>query len=300
MYIKKDRTNIFFAIVVFLATLISFMSAQAVANADAVGTDTGIPLSTTHNTRDLGGIINENGEVIRPFAIIRSDSLNKLSAADAATLQNTYHVTNIIDFRSDAEVTAQPDANKAMFFYQHKGISPQLYYLDPNNSIKSLVSKIKNGDQTGDQMMIDMYAYIADSKQSISAYKALFQTLLTNDNATLYHCTSGKDRTGVATALILSALNVDRGVINANYLESNTYRQATIDADLAKAKKYTKDQKVLDILQDMESVKQPYLDAYFNELNAKYGSVNDYLHNQLGLTDQDIQTLQAKYLVNNN
>lgn len=276
------------------------MSAQAVANADAVGTDTGIPLSTTHNTRDLGGIINENGEVIRPFAIIRSDSLNKLSAADAATLQNTYHVTNIIDFRSDAEVTAQPDANKAMFFYQHKGISPQLYYLDPNNSIKSLVSKIKNGDQTGDQMMIDMYAYIADSKQSISAYKALFQTLLTNDNATLYHCTSGKDRTGVATALILSALNVDRGVINANYLESNTYRQATIDADLAKAKKYTKDQKVLDILQDMESVKQPYLDAYFNELNAKYGSVNDYLHNQLGLTDQDIQTLQAKYLVNNN
>ena len=120
------------------------------------------------------------------------------------------------------------------------------------------------------------------------------------DNATLYHCTSGKDRTGVATALILSALNVDRGVINANYLESNTYRQATIDADLAKAKKYTKDQKVLDILQDMESVKQPYLDAYFNELNAKYGSVNDYLHNQLGLTDQDIQTLQAKYLVNNN
>lgn len=120
---------------------------------------------------------------------------------------------------------------------------------------------------------------------------------MTNDNATLYHCTSGKDRIGVATALILSALNVDRGVINANYLESNQYRQPIINADLNKAKKYTSDQRVLDVLQDIESVKQSYLDEYFNELTNKYGDVDQYLHNQLGLTNQDIQQLQNKYLI---
>lgn len=301
MYSKKEKTGLLFVVLIVLVSLLSFMSVNSDASADTgtvnLGTDTGVILSKPHNTRDLGGIINQEGYTIKSRLILRSDALSKMNLSDALVLKNDYGVTNVIDFRSKAETTSAPDTNKALFFYQHKPIAPQNYYLESNNNIKELVNKIKSGDQTGDAMMLSMYDYIADSKQSIAAYKDLFQTLLTNDNATLYHCTSGKDRTGVATALILSALNVDRGVINANYLESNQYRQEIVNADLTKAKKYTSNQRVLDILQDMESVKQPYLDEYFNELSKTYGGVDQYLHNQLGLTDQDVQQLQTKYLI---
>lgn len=96
--------------------------------------------------------------------------------------------------------------------------------------------------------------------------------------------------------MILTALGSDKQTIDLNYLESNSYRQIKVNNDLQRARKYTKSQRILDVIQDMESVKQPYLDEYFNELTSRYGGVTQYLHNQLGLTDQDIQQLQSKYL----
>lgn len=296
MFSRKNYQKILLVILAVAISIISFLSIKTIASADELSIDTGVFLSQPHNTRDLGGVITTSGRHVKNNELVRSDSLNQTTANDAMVLRENHHVTNIIDFRSNAEVTVAPDKNLAWFFYQHQAISPQLYYLDGTHSIKSIVKKVRQGHQTGDQIMLDMYDYIADSQQSVTAYKTLFKTLLTNDNATLYHCTSGKDRTGVATALILTALGSDKQTIGLNYLESNSYRQIKVNNDLQRARKYTKSQRILDVIQDMESVKQPYLDEYFNELTSRYGGVTQYLHNQLGLTDQDIQQLQSKYL----
>jgi len=110
----------------------------------------------------------------------------------------------------------------------------------------------------------------------------------------LFHCTAGKDRTGIAAALILYALNVDQHAIMEDYLASDYYRRKENERSIkGMMMMYKLDEPTA---RNLMGVKENYLAATFNAITAKYGTVDNYLETVMGLTPDKRALLQKKFL----
>ena len=116
---------------------------------------------------------------------------------------------------------------------------------------------------------------------------------LSEDSALLLHCTAGKDRTGIGTALILYALGVPYPAIVEDYLATNYYRAEDNRQKINQMVSYHINE---DVARDLLSAKKEYLDATFNAIIKQYGSINNFLKIELGLDETSIQILKSKYL----
>ena len=123
----------------------------------------------------------------------------------------------------------------------------------------------------------------------------MFEALInnSNDSALVYHCTAGKDRTGIATALILYALGVDEQTIMNDYLATNYYRQS----DNGRMRKMLMDNYHMKeaVVDDVLGVKEIYLKTTFEAINKKYGSIEKFLKSEMGLNKSAIKKLKKKY-----
>jgi protein-tyrosine phosphatase len=138
--------------------------------------------------------------------------------------------------------------------------------------------------------MAGFYPGMIDSHRT--QFREVFAELLENaDGAVLYHCTAGKDRTGVQTALILTALGVPRDVILADFELSNTYyRPKLTEADRANPLA----QLPPDVIAVFMGVDRAYLQAFFKAAEERYGSAEAYLA-ELGVGPAERQALRARY-----
>ena len=129
-----------------------------------------------------------------------------------------------------------------------------------------------------------MNVYFATSDEGRERYRELFRLLQeTDDAAILFHCSAGKDRTGMGAALILYALGVPEQTVMEDYLASNGYL----------AGKYSRYAERFPQLKGMLEVKPNYLSAGIDSIRTAYGSVETYLREELGA---DIGKLRELYL----
>ncbi|KGL38143.1 protein tyrosine phosphatase [Listeria newyorkensis] len=252
-----------------------------------------IKLDGAVNIRDLGGYKTTDGKTVKPHKLIRAAELANLSKNDIKKLTSTYSLAEIIDFRTNSEVKAKPDPVIKNVDYIHDSIMKDNGSSTSAQDMMASLAKMDNPEQ----FLISANKSFVTDQQSIDGYKLFFQELLNNkEGAVLWHCTAGKDRTGFGTALVLAALGVDQKTIMNDYLLSNKYRatenQKTIDA-LAKQ---TDNPKILSGMKAILDVRPAYLNAAFDEINAKYGSTDAFLKQGLGLTDKDIKKLKKTYL----
>jgi len=249
-----------------------------------------IKLQGAQNVRDLGGYVTKNGKVVKAHKILRAAALAKLTKADIKKLTKTYHLKTDIDLRSKQEVKQAPDV-------KIKGVSYKFNPVFPSTSMDmSGFANMQAGQ--GVKTMEEFYRTAVLSKTGRKAYKQVFKLLLSTpkNKSVLYHCTAGKDRTGMATALILSALKVDRKTIMQDYLLSNKYLAASNAKTIAAAKAKGASPAMIANLKAVMGVQKSYLNASFKAIDKKYGNVNNYQHKGLGLSNKDLQKLQKNYL----
>lgn len=258
-----------------------------------MGTSQHIQLQGASNVRDLGGYINKNGQKIKAHRLIRSNGLQHLTKADAKKLVKTYHLGTDIDLRTDIEQKTKPDVKiPGVKFVKNdvfKSFAPFPDFAKKNAGVK---------------MMEKSYHDAVTTAQGRKAYKQLFHQLLTNpkNKSVLWHCSAGKDRAGMGTVLVLSALNFDKQAIAQDYLKSNTYlandNKQALAGQLAGWKKQGKT--VTPIVtanyQAMNGVQKSFLNVFYKTINQKYGNMNGFLHKGLGLTNAQLHQLQANYL----
>jgi protein-tyrosine phosphatase len=129
-------------------------------------------------------------------------------------------------------------------------------------------------------------------------YKPMFDELLTLDNgqALLFHCTAGKDRTGIGAALVLSALGVDRRTILRDYAATDTYWRAGREQSLQRMAQAGLSAEAVNAVRPLLAANPAYLAGTFAAIDKQYGSVDKYLATELGLTPRKLATLRAKYL----
>jgi protein-tyrosine phosphatase len=241
-----------------------------------------IPLQGAVNFRDVGGYKTTDGKKVVWGKIYRSSALSKLTESDRTELYNR-RITSIFDFRNLEEALNAPDTLWQGAVYLRCGAGTE---------VLNTWGPILKTQTTGDSLFNSFYGDV----DSLGArYKPLFQKLLNQPKreAVVYHCSSGKDRTGIATALVLHALGVPEETIWKDYEASNFYRkkenERTIPILIANG--YPKG-----VAEDLAKVKPSYLQTTWDALKKKYGSVDIFMEKELGVGPDEVKKLREKYV----
>lgn len=264
------------------AALLGIASATAYAQSTtAPDTDQYIPLEHVQNTRDLGGLTTEDGRRVLPGRLYRSGNPAFATPSDITRLK-AMHLDVVLDFRAVSEKTPAEQAFAAQFPWQDDPV------LAGNLSPAAIVPMLQRSTPAQmHQFMVSLYQQFPVDYQP---QFARFLKLAEQDKTMLYHCTAGKDRTGFATVLLLSALGVDRATVMANYLESNRYNAA------GNAKATAQLQKIgvaPDVVAPLLAVDPDYIGAAMEVIDQRYGGMQHYLVDVLHV---DVQRIRQNYL----
>ena len=252
-----------------------------------------IPFQGTMNFRDLGGYQSENGQSVKWGKIFRSDALVHMTASDLESFEKL-GVASVCDFRSADELAREPDPESITS-------SESVHYLtldimgmvaEKTGDHSNWVEQFKSANVNPDEMMNK--GYIANAFLASAGYKKMFEQLLANENgATLYHCTAGKDRTGVASALVLMALGVPKKTIVEDYMLSLQYYKMPDEMIEGASKMYGIP---AELMREFSKVKPEWIEAVLTEIETKTGGFENYFTKVLGLSDADLAKLKEMYL----
>lgn len=256
-----------------------------------------IGITSGRNFRELGGYQTLSGKTIRKHKLLRTGNLADLSPFDLDFLTE-YGVKYVIDFRSEEEVKRQPDRipQGAKYIYD------PVFSEDLTNSSKSINDLERQADLSADfgfNHMLYAYEDMVQSEHAQKAYRKFFQILLQNtapQQAVIFHCTAGKDRTGFGALLILTALGVPLKTIRKDYLFTNQVIKDFVAGMIKRAKDKGDNQNVITSVHDIQSVQPAYIDHTLKILNDQYGSINNYLRQVIGLSASDLLKLRRIYL----
>lgn len=223
--------------------------------------------------RDLGGYKAAGNKQVKWKTLFRSDELSRLTETDLDYL-DSLPLRTVIDFRGEKERNSTPDILSS---------SVEHYYpLTLEAGDMSGVQKIKDLDAARlPALLEEVYAYIIRNTQPV--YKEFFRLLSDRRNTPLlFHCSAGKDRTGMGAALLLASLGVDRETIMEDYLLSAQYIKGKYES-LLRARPE---------LEPLTSVRKEYLEAAFKVIDTEFGGTDHYLRNHL---DVDIEKMRELY-----
>ena len=255
-----------------------------------------IGLTSAHNARQLGGYQIGN-QRIKDNLLLRSAKISGLSEEDSTLLAEKYKVQCIYDFRGKKESISAPDVipgkarylSLALSFGEEGGTDTKF-----ENEQQMIGMLLQYADHPSVQAMCtSMYDVIFFEESSQEVYRQFFADLLTvdpKDGAVLWHCTQGKDRAGSASAMLLAALGADRELIMADFILSKDY----YDPMTSKIKTETESQKT--VINTLISANPVIFEATLDKVDAKYGSLRNYLTECIGVTPEMMEVLRGRFL----
>ncbi|MBC2102382.1 tyrosine-protein phosphatase [Listeria marthii] len=248
-----------------------------------------LPLESVFNFRDMGGYESENGKHVKWGKLYRSSNLVNINEADAALLQKL-HIKWICDLRSSSEVKAQP--TPAIEGVLNKHI--------PIGTAKNEETKLPVTDDKTiyEPLMGESYRVFV---QSVEGFKEIFTEVLEDTKAGLpfvFHCTAGKDRTGVLGALLLTLLDVPEKTIFDDYAITNRYQDDILKEMGGIVALFAGGAEKIDLetFRPMAEARPEYLEIAFDEMKKQYGSVADYLEKGIGITASEKAAFQKEML----
>lgn len=241
-----------------------------------------IHLQGAFNVRDMGGYQTKDGLVVKSHVLLRSARLNQLTQMDINKLLNTYNLAVDFDLRRPEEASENPDITMRGVKYINDTVDTRetyYYQINPENNRKH-------------------YRTYATSNQARKVYHDLFLGLLNKPlgKAFLWHCTSGKDRTGVAAALVLYVLGVDTKTIFKDYIASNDFLKSQIGKRVARLKAKGASHAEIKFAKVDGGVDLSYLKALINEIQLDYGSIDEFITEGLHITHEQQARLREMYL----
>jgi len=229
-----------------------------------------LPLDGAVNARDLGGYVTNDNMITKFKTFIRSSRLTDLTEKDNAFLKK-YGITDIIDLRGVTKIQATfvSDDNIDKEYFK-------FYYLPLSNIEMETYSKIHENDDNFD--FGEAYKYVLNNKGKI---KQIFEILANSKGAVLFHCTAGKDRTGIIAALILGLCGIPDLDIIANYQVTNTYISGSTFLNT--------------YANNVQKSEPKYMQTFISRLKEEYGSYENYLLS-CDISKEDLKKIKTKFL----
>lgn len=243
-----------------------------------------LDFKSVRNIRDLGGISLKEGK-IKQGLLLRGGSLFTLNKEEYDILFKQFNVKTIIDFRSVNSFYTKPDKYPEGINYKHYFV---LDFLD--NVLYKLDMKISPRD-----FFFEIYKGFALDSKAINAFSSFLKDVINTKEGAIYiHCTSGKDRTGIAVTLLLLILGASKETIYNEYLLSNEYTQNELDRFIRANPNL--DQFEMEFYDRFYLVKKEYLDIYFESIISEYKSIPNYLEKALKITPIDQNLIRKRYI----
>ena len=256
------------------------------------------------NARDLGGL-PAGGGFVRPGCLLRTAFLAEATDNDIKRLQEL-PLKAIFDFRSLPEAEAAPDRQVPGAEIIH------LPTLDQE-------AERASGEAVPEQTWLDLPRHIVDlsfthlfQKKARELYPSLILSefsqlqyaaflnmiiLKGEDGAVLWHCSQGKDRTGIGAALILGILGASRETIVEDFDLSNRVYKPLVDSLCAQVAAKGGGEGEMDVIRAFMGVSTRNFCATLDLIDRQWGSLQDYIVSLLGITEDDIALLRKRYLV---
>ncbi|MBC1944333.1 tyrosine-protein phosphatase [Listeria booriae] len=249
-----------------------------------------ISLEGCFNFRDLGGYVNTAGKTVKWGKLYRSSLLTNITEKDKDTLEKL-GVSWICDLRSTSEIAAKPTPVLAHIQNRHIPIGTA-----KNESTESQKIDIPDDHRVYEPLMGESYRVFAQSKDG---FREIFNDIIEKEEVPfLFHCTAGKDRTGVLGALLLKLLDVPENTILADYELTNQYADNILGEMQGLVNAFSNSEKKIDLenFRPMAEARPAYLEIAFDEMQKEYGSVDAYLEKGIGITSSEKAKFQTMML----
>ena len=258
------------------------------------------------NVRDMGTLVMQDGRTIRTGMLVRSGNLSKATDGDVAVLKEKYRLTDVFDFRFEAEANAAPDRIIDGVSYTHlstlplafiKGFSssrPDTAKMDTRDMLAVLMKYAF--DPQAQAMPRRLYPAIVTDSAAQHYYGAFLRGVLRAEGGVLWHCSQGKDRAGWASAFLLAALGASRETIVNDFDLSNQSYARQVEAITAKVQGKDRSEEAVAFIRAMVGVSRENFEAALDLIDQKYDSLSAYIENQLGFSKEEQQQLKEKYL----
>ncbi len=266
-------------------------AAATTATATATSPARVLGLDGAPNFRDIGGYTTGDGHHVRWGEVYRSNELSKLTAADAARV-DSLHIATVVDLRTDEERSRAPSV------WTHE---PANVYLSPKPTLAPVMHTIlaeagtPEGARSG---LIEFYAHMPDDYRT--EYAAMFHRIAAGDLPMVVHCTAGKDRTGVAMALLLTAVGVPRETVVDDYALTEKLVPPAAGAAKAPAPVGGAVPAASPLSQLPEESRRAlwrsdpqYIQSALDSMQHEYGSIDAYLERGLGLSRREIRAVRT-------
>ena len=233
------------------------------------------------NFRDLGGYRTADGRAVRRSTVFRSAHLGNLTKQDCAALSRL-GVRTIVDLRGVNEAAETP--------HRVDGVGCRIVGAHIEPGVGDRIRRaVDDGSASPHLMMQFLTDHYRDyPRRCAPGFRTLFATLTDGTHRPLvFHCTAGKDRTGFASALLLTLLGVPWEAVVEDYLRTNELwtghvgRFPELDIDTRAA---------------IIEARTPYLEAAFEVVRADFGGPEDFAQRALGLDTAARDRLKAELL----
>ena len=222
-------------------------------------------LSCSANTRELGGIRTADGSLTRNDVYWRSDVPINPDKDDIEKLQK-HNITTIIDMRTEQETIKVPNmlSDAAGFEYHHFPVT--------------------EGSGVPESLEAVPHSYIDISKAE--SMSKVMKTIAEAKQGVIFHCTAGKDRTGVVSAIILMACGVERETIVSDYVVSREYNKEMLSAFLEAHP---------EVDRDIVLANEKSMNGFIDLFEERFGTVENYFET-IGLSAEYAEMIRSKLM----
>lgn len=256
-----------------------------------------------HNVRELGGYATEDGRRVKRGLLVRGSRLANLSSDELAVVEGM-GIRSVLDLRAKTEAESSPDPALPGARYLRVGgmylpgtevevdFSPQqmrdVFGADPEGGLGSYEAVVN-----GATKMLPMYLGMPFNNPG---FRTLFELLLVGEAPVYFHCSAGKDRTGIAALLVLLALGVSVEDAAYDFALTNAYRAELVEMELAShADVLAAHPEARQAIAMLQGVNTELLQAVIAEVERRYGSFKRYFAEEYGLGEPELARLRELY-----
>lgn len=251
------------------------------------------------NLRELGGYPGADGRKVKHGLLYRSGALGEATPDEVHAIE-ALGLRYVLDLRSGEEAGELPDPDLAGITQVRISGCMDADDNEVNLSPSTILNLIGNPRRRDDDPEEDIVSAVAEINASIAfdnvAYRELMSQLEAGTAPVLFHCTAGKDRTGIAAMVILMALGVDEDTIIADYMLTNEYRRSAIEAKLAEHPILSRFDLFELAVRAGEGVVEQFGRRVLEEIKQEYGTFDVYLEREFGLAGERLAAFRDKYL----
>lgn len=249
-------------------------------------------LDGVHNFRDYGGYAGADGALVRTGLLWRSAQHGDASEADLEAIHDL-GIVNVVDLRGPSEYESTPCR-------RHPDFTAQVFRYPEETAGLALHTEAADGVVTAAEAraaMLRLYEGIAFRENLVPMLRCYFEVLRRAEGPSLVHCVAGKDRTGFAVALVQHVLGVDRDAILADYVLTN--QAGNIEARIAAGAEHIRAKYGAieeTTIRTLMGVDEDYLTTALAAVEARYGTIDTYLSDVIGLDEAGRNALRVHYL----